>query len=70
MGPDQVRKWKKYRVSKTEFPTRMSDDTLRFGKLSAQSALEKKLGRSVKDMRFVSEKYNWCWKEAVDGSEK
>jgi len=59
------RKWKKYRISKHKFPSKYVDDSFRYGKESAQRELEKQLGRPVRDMKFKSERFSWCWMEPI-----
>jgi hypothetical protein len=64
-------KWKKFRLSKRQFPTRIIGDGnsrhLQIGKEMATAALRKMLGRDVSHMKIRSSRGEWIFMEPLKG---
>lgn len=65
----QTRRWKKYRFSKYEYPTRVikngSEGVLKIGRIEARRDLQHALGRDVSHMVEDDTPYEWIFKEPL-----
>ena len=64
-----IRKWKKFRLSKYLFPTYVSmsgsSGTLHVGRDAARKALQTMLGRNVSHMRVSDTRFEWVFAEPL-----
>lgn len=70
----QIRKWKKFRLSKYRYPTRVVIDSQKSGKYKghlvvgrdvARAALKAMLGRSVDHMKSTDSRGEWIFMEPL-----
>lgn len=68
----RIRKWKKYKLSKSKFPTHVikngSEGVLKIGRIEAKRDLQHALGRDVSHMVEDDTPYEWIFKEPLPPS--